>query len=138
MPNSDNTFGTFNKNTIEFTIVNPTAFNTTWQSHLEQTGDFVEWPDVNTAKTAIFTTEALTVFDECCTNLQWGLKADGSGNNTILVVTFDFGTKGTAGISEADDWAGQFNTRRQALVDSARWMADHFAMASAESSSHLF
>ena len=94
--------------------------------------------DVAAAKSFFYTVDALAVFDECCTNLQWGLKADGSGNNTILVVTFDFGTKGTAGISEADDWAGQFTSRRQALVDSSGWMADHFSMASADSSSHLF
>ena len=138
MPNSDNTFGTFNKKTIDLSIVNPTAFNTTWQQEFGNAGDFVEWPDANTAKSAIFTTEALTVFDECCTNLQWGLKADGSGNNTILVVTFDFGTKGTADISEANDWAEQFKSRRQALSDSAGWMQTTFAVASADSSNHLF
>lgn len=138
MPNSDNTFGTFNKKTIEFSIVNPTAFNTTWQQELGNSGDFVQWPNADTAKAAIFTTEALTVFDECCTNLQWGLKADGSGNNTILVVTFDFGTKGAANQTASEDWAAQYLTRRQALVDSNGWMSLTFEIASADSSSHLF
>ena len=138
MPNSDNKFGTFNKRTIELSIVNPIEFSRTWQEEYGNSGDWVQWSDTDTAKTTIFTTEALTVFDECCTTLQWGLKADGDGNNTILVVTFDFGTKGTPNIAPADDWAEQFNSRRQALIDSASWMKTTFAVASADSSNHLF
>ena len=78
MPNSDNTFGTYNKQTLIFTQV-------------EDGGrGFVDHADATAAKEYIFTTEALAVWDECCTNIQWELQA----NNRDLKVTFDFGTKG--------------------------------------------
>ena len=63
----------------------------------------------------------LAVFNECCTNLQWSVIADDSGNNTWLKVTFDFGTKGASNQAAADDWAEQFRTRKQALIDSDKF-----------------
>lgn len=102
MANSDNTFGTFNKKTSLFTqtAASPTVF-----------------ADVDTAKAHFFTAEALAVFDQCCTTLQWALVADGDGNNTQLKVTFDFGTKGSPTQVASDDWAEQYNTRKTALID---------------------
>ena len=103
MPNSDNTFGTFNKRThiyeqvAESDAYTPTVF-----------------ADVTAAKNAFLPAELQTIFDECCTNLQWALVEDENGNNTKLKATFDFGTKG-GNIAEADDWAGQFNSRKASV-----------------------
>jgi len=118
MPNSDNTYGTYNKQTKIFTQVaeTPTVFANTEE-----------------AKSHFFTPDALAVNDECCTNLQWALV---SGDNTKLKVTFDFGTKGTPGIAEADDWAGQYNSRKTALIDSKDWANN--AYTTEEVDSHLF
>ena len=108
MPNSDNTFGTFNKMTI---------------MHTQADGGVGKnaFPDVAAAQAYIYSTEALAVFDECATTIQWALVADGNGDNTDLKVTLDFGTKGV-GTSEADDWAGQFVSRSQALMDASNWI----------------
>ena len=125
MPNSDNTYGTFNKRT----------------SHLSQVEDgstaLTVFADTDAAKSHFFTTEALAVWDECCTTLQWALLADGNGDNTKLKVTFDFGTKGTPGIAEADDWAGQYNSRKQALQDSDGWFANPTTVTP-DQTDHLF
>ena len=124
MPNSDNTYGTFNKRT----------------SHFSQTSDGSTAPtvfaDTNAAKSHFFTTEALAVWDECCTTLQWALLADANGDNTKLKVTFDFGTKGDPSITEADDWAGQYNSRTTALRDSNGWASN--AYTTEDSTDHLF
>lgn len=126
MPNSDNTFGTFNKRT----------------THFSQVGDGIKIPltvfaNVDAAKSHFFTTEALTVWDECCTGLQWALLADDNGHNTKLKVTFDFGTKGTSDIAEADDWAGQYNSRKTALSNSDGWFKNP-TTATIDQTDHLF
>lgn len=109
MPNSDNTYGTYNKQTKIYT-------------QPEDGSSILRvYESVDDAKGYIFTTEALAVFDECCTNLQWSVIADDSGNNTWLKVTFDFGTKGASNQAAADDWAEQFRTRKQALIDSDKF-----------------
>ena len=110
MTNSDNTHGTFNKQTKIISQLDDgsTALTT--------------FADVAAAKTFIFTDEALTVMDECCTVLEWALQADGNGDNTQLKTTFAFGTKGTAGIAEADDWAEQYNSRKTTLIDASNWL----------------
>ncbi len=107
MPNSDNKFGTWNKQTKIITQNGdgsseplPTTFGT-----------------VDAAKAHFFTPEALTVMDECCTVLEWALVE----GNTGLKTTFAFGTKGS-GTAEADDWAAQYNTRKTALVDADGWV----------------
>ena len=64
-----------------------------------------------------FTSEAQAVMNETCTLLQWALVA----NNTELKTTFAFGTKGTPDIAEADDWAGQYNSRKTALLNVSNW-----------------
>jgi len=124
MPNSDNLHGTFNKQTSIFS----------------QTDDgstaLTVFADTDTAKSHFFTTEALAVYDETCTTLQWALVADGNGDNTKLKVTYDFGVKGIPNIAPADDWAGQYNSRKQALIDSNGWAANGYTTEI--STDHLF
>lgn len=111
MPNTDNTHGTFNKQTqIISQIPDYTSTGTIFA-------------DADQAKSHIFTTEALAVFNECCTELQWALvpHAKAPGPSAILKVTFSFGTKGNPDITPANDWAGQFASRQQALIDSDSW-----------------
>lgn len=108
MANSDNTFGTFNKQTSIFSQIDDGSTALT------------VFADTDAAKSFFFTTEALAVWDETSTTLQWALVADGNGDNTKLKVTFDFGTKGSATQVAADDWAEQHNTRKTALIDTPR------------------
>ena len=124
MPNSDNTYGTYNKKTVIIT----------------QNGDGSTAPtptvfaNVNAAKAHFFTTEALTVMDECCTVLEWALVE----GNTGLKQTFAFGTKGNSDIAGADDWAEQYNTRKTALINSSGWVKDQSPKFTfTESSDHL-
>lgn len=125
MPNSDNTHGTFNKTTSHFAQYDDGSTVAT------------VFANVDAAKSHFFTTEALTVWDECCTTLQWALLADGNGDNTKLKVTFDFGTKGTADIAEADDWAGQYISRKTTLINSNGWF-NNPTTATADQTDHLF
>ena len=121
MPNSDNTYGTFNKQTAitSQSAETPIVFST-----------------VTEAKDHFFTADIQAVYDECCTNLQWALKTDDNGDNTKLKATYDFGTKGTAGISESDDWAAQFASRMAALSASAG-LTDEI-ITDSSSAEHLF
>ncbi len=118
MTNSDNTYGTFNKRTQVLSQIDdgstvPTTLNT-----------------VAEAKSFFYTDAALTVFDECCTELQWALVG-----TTGLKYTMTFGTKGGQ-IAAADDWAGQFNSRKTALISANNWA--RIAYSTTESDSHLF
>ena len=109
MPNSDDTYGVFNKQTkIASQIDDGSTALTTFE-------------DVAAAKTFYFTDDALAVWEETCTRLQWALVADGDGNNTKLKFTFAFGTKG-AGTAEADDWGMQYNSRKTVLINNNTWM----------------
>ena len=127
MPNSDNTYGTHNKQTKIISQVDDgsTALTT--------------FANVNEAKAFIFTDEALTVMDECCTVLEWALQADGNGDNTQLKTTFAFGTKGDPDIAEADDWAAQYNTRKTTLVNANGWtkVSAIVRLAFTDNSDHL-
>jgi len=125
MPNSDNLFGTYNKNTK--IISQPSHDWATKQS----------FADTDAAKTFFFTDEALAVIDECCTNVQWALVADDNGDNTQLKYTFDFGTKG-AGTAPGDDWAEQYNTRKTALINSNGWIKPGVESIFTDDSNHLF
>jgi len=125
MPNSDNAYGTFNKRTSHFSQVDDGSTALT------------VFADTDTAKSHFFTAEALAVWDECCTTLQWALLADGNGDNTKLKVTFDFGTKGTPNIAEADDWSGQYNSRKTALIDSNGWFKNPTTVTP-DQEDHLF
>ena len=127
MTNSDNAFGVFNKRTqilTQIDLSNPYGEN-----------PIVTFANVTEAKNHFYTSDAQTVFDECCTQLQWALENDGNGDATKLKYTMAFGTKG-GNITEANDWAGQFNSRKQALLDSSGWTANGYTTA--ESNSHLF
>ena len=123
MTNSDNAFGLFNKRTQILSQVDDGSTTATTFSNVTEAKDF------------FYTTEAQTVFNECCTQLQWSVENDGNGNATRLKYTMAFGTKG-GNIAEADDWAGQFNSRKQALINSTGWSANPYTTQ--ESDSHLF
>ena len=118
MTNSDNTYGTFNKRTEILTQIDdgstvPTTFAT-----------------VAEAKLFFFTKEALAVYDECCTELQWALVG-----TTGLKYTMTFGTKG-ANIAAADDWAEQYNSRKTVLRNSDKWVNTAYSFQ--ETDIHLF
>jgi hypothetical protein len=125
MPNSDNTYGTFNKATC---IIS--------QSPAPEQ-DWVVFANVQEAKDHFLTNDMQAVYDECCTNLQWALVADENGN-TKLKVTYDFGTKG-GDIAPSDDWAEQFTSRMSALTNppSTTGMSEEI-ITDADSSEHLF
>ena len=95
MPNSDNQHGVFNKETV---IYSRAAEN-----------DDATFNNVDEAKAHLLSAAALTVIDECATQVQWELVG-----NTGLKVTYAFGTKGS-GTAEADDWTAQFHSRKKAL-----------------------
>lgn len=118
MTNTDNTYGTFNKRTQILTQIDdgstaPTTFAT-----------------VAEAKSFFYKDAALAVFDECCTELQWALVG-----STGLKYTMTFGTKG-GNIAAADDWAGQFNSRKTALISANNWAKNLYTTQ--EVDSHLF
>lgn len=104
MTNSDNTFGTFNK--ITHIAAQPYDGSTA----------LTTFSSVDEAKAFYFTTDAITIFDETCTELQWEVINDSRGDATSLKWTMAFGTKGT-GTAEADDWSAQHLTRKQAKID---------------------
>ena len=97
MPNSDNQHGVFNKETV---IYSRAAEN-----------DDATFNNVDEAKAHLLSAAALTVIDECATQVQWELVG-----NTGLKVTYAFGTKGT-GTAPEDDWTNQFAVRSKALWD---------------------
>ena len=104
MTNSDNTFGTFNK--ITHIAAQPYDGSTA----------LTTFSSVDEAKAFYFTTDAITIFDETCTELQWEVINDSRGDATSLKWTMAFGTKGTD-TPEADDWSAQHLTRKQAKID---------------------
>ena len=116
MTNSDNAFGTYNKQTQILSQAD--------ESNLQN------FADVDAAKSWFYTADALAVFDECCTELQWAI-VDG----TKLKYTMTFGTKG-AGTTAADDWAGQFNSRKDALMSAETWSNNGYTGVKSED--HLF
>ena len=97
----------------------------------------ITFADVASAKSYFFTDDALTVMDECCTQLEWALI-----DSNKLKFTFAFGTKG-GNIAAADDWAGQYNSRKSVLLaidednttTTRGWLKTGLI---AESSDHLF
>ena len=104
MTNSDNTFGTFNK--ITHIAAQPYDGSTA----------LTTFSSVDEAKAFYFTSDAITIFDETCTELQWEVINDARGDATSLKWTMAFGTKGT-GTAEADDWSAQHISRKQAKID---------------------
>lgn len=141
MPNSDNTYGTYNKKSAIFSqgdVYEYEVLGDTDRPEIRRAKQV--FADTTAAKNYYFTTEAQTVFDECCTNLQWALVNDDNGDATKLKVTFDFGTKG-GNIPAADDWAGQFNSRKNTLIIASSWHNDSTSknpVLAESSTDHLF
>ena len=95
MPNSDNTNGVHNKITNIYSRAS--------------SGDSTTFADVAAAKAHLLSAAALTIIDECATQVEWE-----AVSNTGFKVTMAFGTKGT-GTAEDDDWTAQFHSRKKAL-----------------------
>jgi len=96
MPNSDNQDGVHNKKTDIYS---------------RGDGDSTTFADVAAAKAHLLSAAALTVIDECATQVEWELVS-----NTGLKITYAFGTKGTDTAAD-DDWTHLFGTRSKALWD---------------------
>lgn len=118
MTNSDNTYGTFNKKTQILSQIDDGSTALT------------AFADTAQAKSFFYTDAALAVFDECCTELQYTLSG-----TTALKYTMTFGTKGGQ-IAAANDWAGQFNSRKTALISANNWSKNPYTTQ--EVDSHLF
>jgi hypothetical protein len=90
------------------------------------------------AQQFFYTDEALAVFNECCTLLQWALVDDDDDLATGVKYTYAFGTKG-GNISAADDWAGLFDSRKKTLEDAEGWFKNPiYQTLDNNVSSHLF
>ena len=118
MTNVDNLYGLFNKRTTIYSQIN------------DGSTSLVNFASIAEAKSWFFKDAALAVYDECCTQLQWELVG-----TTGLKKTMAFGTKG-GNISAADDWSGQYNSRKTALINDNNWVKNFYT--SQEVDSHLF
>jgi len=116
MPNADNTYGTFNKMTKILSQLETPPRN---------------FANVDEAKAYFLSSEALTVFDECCTELQWAVV-----DNQKLKYTMTFGIKDDRNTESGNDWAIQYKTRVDALNNANNFHA--YAFSEEESSDHLF
>jgi hypothetical protein len=137
MTNSDNTYGVYNKQTK---IIGQSVHGTPGEdSTLIPAPAKTVFASVDEAKSFIFSDEALALINETCTQLEWALVNDGDGNATQLKKTFAFGTKGGS-IDPADDWAEQYNSRKQVLLDSNNWAKTYTGkyFVFTDSSEHLF
>ena len=117
MPNSDSLYGTSNKRTKIISQID------------DGLTPLTVFADTDEAKSHFFHDEALAVMNECSTQLEWAIV-----DTNKLKFTYAFGTKG-GNIAAADDWAGQYNSRKTALISSNNWMKNG---NSADSSDHLF
>ena len=96
MTNSDTTFGTHNKITHIYTQQD------------DGSTALINFSDTAAAQDYYFTEEAMAVFNECCTQLQWALVDAQTLKSTM-----------TFGVVEDPDtagWGEQFLTRKEALV----------------------
>ena len=109
MPNSDTQDGLHNKITKEF------RYHTTTDDSV-QTQSFSG--NLETAKAFFLSADHLSNNDTNGTQIEYAITADGNG----LKYTIAFGTKGTAGIAEADDWTGIWQTN----VDTMKTADDMF------------
>ena len=130
MPNSDNQDGVFNKMTKEIRFY----------KRLEDSSDEVIAQsfggNVETAKAHFFHADGLTNNDTNGTQLDYAITDDGNG----IKFTIAFGTKGTAGIAESDDWADTWSTTKDTLVSADKWIkpvADQY-WKSVDATPHLF
>ena len=134
MPNSYNQDGVFNKITKEIKFYKPVG-----DSRSEDASDEVIAQsfggNIETAKSHFFHPDALTNNDTNGTQLDYAITADGNG----IKFTIAFGTKGTAGIAESDDWADTWSTTKDTLVSADKWIkpvADQF-WTSVDATPHL-
>ena len=118
MPNSDNLYGTSNKRTKIISQID------------DGLTPLTVFADTDEAKSHFFHDEALAVMNECCTQLEWAIV-----DTNKLKFTYAFGTKG-GNIAAADDWAGQFNSRMQTLIDAKNWVNNPHTTEVVDS--HLF
>ena len=112
MPNSDTQDGLHNKITKEIRFY----------KMLEDSSDEVIAQsfggNVETAKSTMLHADALTNNDTNGTQLEYAITADGNG----IKWTIAFGTKGTVGIAEADDWTGTWVTTKDSLIAADKWV----------------
>jgi hypothetical protein len=115
MPNSDTQDGVHNKMTKEIRLYKDVndAGEGADEIIAQSFGGNVE-----TAKSAILHADALTSNDTNATQLEYAITADGNG----LKFTIAFGTKGTAGIAEGDDWAATWTTTKESLIAANKWI----------------
>jgi hypothetical protein len=111
MPNSDTQDGLFNKITKEIRFYKHLADSS--EEVLAQSFS----GNVETAKAYFLHADALTNNDTNGTQLEYAITADGNG----LKFTIAFGTKGTAGIAESDDWADIWATTKDTLTAADKW-----------------
>ena len=116
MPISDNAHGVHNKITNIYS---------------KNSDDSTTFSNVDEAKAHLLSAEALTVIDECATQVQWE-----AVSNTGFKVTMAFGTKGS-GTAEADDWAEQYNTRKTTLKDANNYVKLSIGFLFEDSSDHI-
>ena len=91
------------------------------------------------AQEFFYTDDALAVFNECCTELQWALVDDDDSLATGVKYTYTFGSKGPDEQGGADDWPALFTSRKQALEDAGNWHKNpHYQTLDNDVSSHLF
>ena len=128
MPNSDNQDGVFNKITKEirfYKMFPHTArllISGKYLQKMENESDEVIAQsfsgNVETAKSTMLHADALTNNDTNGTQLEYAITADGNG----IKFTIAFGTKGTAGIAESDDWADKWTTTKDSLIAADKWI----------------
>ena len=115
----DNKYGLFNKRTHLLTQIT------------KKENKFLIFNSINDAKTFFYTDNALEVFKDCCAKIEWQLV----DSKQSLKYTMAFGTKG-GNILEIDDWAGQFNFRKQSLITKNNWARNPYTTTILED--HLF
>jgi len=109
MPNSDNTYGTFNKSTREYKIYKGFDNSVVSQSF---------GGNVETAKNHFFTDEALACWNNNSTQIEWAITSDGNG----IKVTNAFGTKGSSDQDAASDWAATWTSTKNSLLAANNWI----------------
>ena len=140
MPNSDTQDGVHNKMTKEIKYYHAVADYEGGNPVAETViGNIVAQSfsgNVETAKAHFFHADALTNNDTNGTQLDYAITADGKG----IKFTIAFGTKGTAGIAEADDWADTWETTKASLIAANKYVNVRSEMywTAADATPHLF
>ena len=121
MTNSDTKFGVHNKQTVILSqpYDGSTALTT--------------FASVEEAKAFYFTTTALSVIDECATQLQWAVVNDDRDDATSLKRTMAFGIIENA---STEQWAAKYNRRLVECDDAGTWGNTQYTTT--DSSDHLF